>query len=81
MVAKEIDIMDVRQLIQLKTRGESNRSCSFNLSIHRNTLQATGSEYSDLLQLSDVELNELYPSRSVSDSDRYEELASCFSYF
>jgi transposase len=88
MAAKRIDIMDVRQLIQLKIRGESNRSCSSNLAIHRNTvnyyvrqLKATGSGYPDLLQLSDDELKELFPCRSASDSDRYEELASCFSYF
>lgn len=88
MAAKKIDIMDIRQLIQLKIRGESNRSCSSNLAIHRNTvnyyvrqLQATGSEYRDLLQLSDLELKELFPCRSASDSDRYEDLASSFSYF
>ena len=34
-----------------------------------------------MLQLSDAELKELFPCRSASDSDRYEELASCFSYF
>ena len=38
MTAKKIDIMDVRQLIQLKIRGESNRSCSSSLAIHRNTV-------------------------------------------
>ncbi|SDD28921.1 hypothetical protein SAMN05216323_11248, partial [Williamwhitmania taraxaci] len=49
MAAKKIDIMDVRQLIQLKIKGESNRSCSSSLAIHRNTvnyyvrqLKATG---------------------------------------
>ncbi|MDP3644901.1 MAG: hypothetical protein Q8S54_17170, partial [Bacteroidota bacterium] len=31
--------------------------------------------------LSDTQLSELFPSRSASDSDRYEELASRFSYF
>lgn len=88
MAAKKIDIMDVRQLIQLKIRGESNRGCSLALSIHRNTInyyvrqmQATGTDYADLLRLSDNELNELFPSRSASDSDRYEELAQYFSYF
>lgn len=88
MAAKKIDIMDVRQLIQLKIRGESNRSCSSLLAIHRNTvnyyvrqLKATGSDYSDLLKLSDLELKELFPYKSASDSDRYEELATCFSYF
>jgi transposase len=88
MAAKKIDIMDVRQLIQLKIRGESNRSCSSILTIHRNTvnyyvrqLRATGTSYPDLLQLSDMQLKELFPGRSASDSDRYEELASDFSYF
>ena len=88
MTAKKIDMMDVRQLIQLKIRGESNRSCSSSLAIHRNTvnyyvrqLKATGTIYADLLSLSDAQLSELFPCRSASDSDRYEELASCFSYF
>lgn len=88
MAAKKIDIMDVRQLIQLKIRGESNRSCSSVLAIHRNTvnyyvrqLKATGSSYAELLKLNDMQLKELFPTRSVSDSDRYEELAGCFAYF
>ena len=87
MTAKKIDIMYVRQLIQLR-RGESNRSCSSSLAIHRNTvnyyvrqLRATGTSYPDLLSLSDAQLSELFPCRSASDSDRYEELASGFSYF
>lgn len=88
MAAKKIDIMDVRQLIQLKIRGESNRSCSSLLAIHRNTvnyyvrqLSVTGTPYPDLLKLSDLELKELFPYKSASDNDRYEELAACFSYF
>ena len=88
MAAKKIDIMDVRQLIQLKSKGESNRSCSSILGIHRNTvnyyvrqLNATGIPYSELQLLTDSGLKELFPSRTLSDSDRYEELAQCFSYF
>ena len=88
MAAKKIDIMDVRQLIQLKIRGESNRGCSSSLAIHRNTvnyyirqLKATGSGYAELLQLSDAQLKELFPCRCASDADRYEEQASEFSYF
>ena len=88
MAAKKIDIMDVRQLIQLKSRGESNRSCSSILGIHRNTvnyyvrqLKATGSSYAELQLLNDNQLKELFPSRTLSDSDRYEELAGYFSYF
>ncbi len=88
MAAKKIDIMDVRQLIQLKSKGESNRSCSSILGIHRNTvnyyvrqLNATGNPYSQLQLLTDSQLKELFPSRTLSDSDRYEELAQYFSYF
>jgi len=88
MAAKKIDLMDVRQLIQLKSRGESNRSCSSILGLHRNTvnyyvrqLKATGSPYAELLLLDDAGLKELFPSRTLSDSDRYEELAGYFSYF
>ncbi len=88
MAAKKIDIMDVRQLIQLKSRGESNRSCSSILGLHRNTvnyyvrqLKATGSSYEELQLLNDNQLKELFPSRTLSDSDRYEELAGYFSYF
>jgi len=44
-------------------------------------LKPTGTSHPDLLSLSDVHLSELFPSRSASDSDLYEELASDFSYF
>lgn len=88
MAAKKIDIMDVRQLIQLKIREESNRSCSTILGIHRNTVNyyvrqliATGCPYAELQLLNDIQLKELFPSRTSSDSDRYEELAQYFSYF
>jgi transposase len=88
MAAKKIDIMDVRQLLQLKSKGESNRRCSAILGIHRNTvnyyvrqLKATGSRYASLLLLDDNQLKELFPSRTLSDSDRYEELAQYFPYF
>jgi transposase len=88
MAAKRIDIMDVRQLIQLKSKGESNRSCSSILSMHRNTVNyyvrqliATGIDYPDLLKLSDSDLKEFFPVRTVSDSDRYEDMAQYFSYF
>lgn len=88
MAAKKIAIMDVRQLIQLKIRGESNRSSALTLAIHRNTvnyyvrqLKATGTNFADLLRLSDAEITELFPCRTASDRDRYEELASHFSYF
>ncbi|WP_461638212.1 hypothetical protein [Labilibaculum euxinus] len=71
--------MDTLQLIQLKLRGESNRSCSKILSIHRNTinyyvrqLKASGLQFSDLLELSDTELRELFPTPNTTDTDRYQ---------
>jgi transposase len=87
MAAKRIDIMDVRQLILLKSKGKSNRVCGDILGHHRNTinyyvrqLKATGQEYPSLLKFTDAELQELFPSRTLSDSDRYEELAQYFPY-
>jgi len=88
MAAKRIDIMDIQQLIQLKLRGESNRSCSDILAIHRNTvnyyvrqLKAIGLQFSELLKLSDVELMELFPTRNTTDVNRYKELSAYFPYF
>jgi len=88
MAAKRIDIMEIRQLIQLKISGVSNRSSAEILSVHRNTanyyvrqMNATGISYSELLALSDVKLNELFPSPSAMDSDRYQELVHYFPYF
>jgi len=37
MAAKKVDIMELRQLLLLKEKGESNRSCEKILGIHRNT--------------------------------------------
>jgi len=42
MAAKNVDIMELRQLLLLKEKGESNRSCEKLLSIHRNTINLTG---------------------------------------
>ena len=38
MAAKRIDIMELKQLLLLKSKGESNRSCERLLGIHRNTI-------------------------------------------
>ena len=80
--------MDIQQLIQLKIRGESNRSCSKILAIHRNTinyyvrqLKVSGLQYSDLLELSEAELGELFPICNTTDVDRYGELSAYFPYF
>jgi transposase len=88
MSAKKIDIMNVRQLLLLKQQGESNRSCERMLQIHRNTIntyvrhfKASGKSFSELLELSDKNLVELFPTGSTTDYDRYSELVQYFPYF
>jgi len=88
MSAKRIDIMNIRQLLLLKQKGEGNRSCARMLQIHRNTINtyvryfsSSGKSFSELLELSDKELVELFPNRSTTDYDRYTELSQYFPYF
>ena len=88
MAANRIKIMDLRQLLQLKSKELSNRRCSLILGIHRNSVnplvhqfKATGKSYKELLELSDSELTELFPLPQTVDKRRYEELCSQFEYF
>ncbi len=88
MASKRIDIMDVRQIIQLKIRGESNRSISKITGIHRNTvniyisqLEGTKQPLSALQKLSDKELGALFSSTGTIDKTRYETLSNQFEYF
>jgi len=88
MAAKMVDIMELRQLLLLKQKGESNRSCSRMLNIHRNTINyyvqlfaASGAGYGDLLAFDDARLTELFPSRGNLNTTRYGVLASYFTYF
>ncbi len=88
MAAKMVDIMELRQLLLLKQKGESNRSCSRRLNIHRNTINyyvqlfdASEASYKDLLALDDSKLTELFPSRGNLNTSRYSVLASYFTYF
>ncbi len=88
MAFKRIEIMDIRQIIQLKIQNFSNRKAAQILGIHRNTindyvrlLKASESPYETLLKLSDKELSLLFPLKTTVDHQRYEELSSYFSYF
>lgn len=88
MSSKRIGIMNVRQLIQLKRREESNRSVSLLIGIHRNTvneyvqmLRASGQSYEELMELSDKALSDLFPQLNTTDKDRYDTLSSYFAYF
>lgn len=88
MAAKKVDIMELRQLLLLKEKGESNRSCERLLSIHRNTInhyvrlfRASGLDYDRLLENTDTELNELFPVCTPINTERYNILAGYFAYF
>lgn len=80
--------MDIRQLLLLKEKGESNRSCENLLGIHRNTInhyvrlfRASSLDYKQLLGLNDKELTEMFPSREPLDIERYRLLSLQFTYF
>lgn len=88
MAAKKVDIMELRQLLLLKGKGESNRSCERLLSIHRNTInhyirlfRASGLSYTRLLEYDNKVLSELFPARKPLNTERYGILAGYFSYF
>ena len=88
MANQRIGIMQIRQLLHLKIRGESNRSISRLLGIHRNTineyvrqLKATGQTFEALQQLDDCSLEGFFPGVSTTDKDRYQTLSSYFPYF
>ena len=88
MAAKKVDIMELKQLLLLKEKGESNRSCENLLNIHRNTInhyvrlfRASGLNYTHLLQQDDKTLNELFPSNKPINTARYSILSGYFTYF
>ncbi len=88
MAAKKVDIMELKQLLLLKEKGESNRSCEKLLSIHRNTInhyvrmfRVSGLSYSSLLDHDDPTLKELFPAREPLNTERYSILSGYFTYF
>ena len=88
MAGQRIDIMELRQLIQLKQEGISNRKIAEMLGISRNTVNSYvrtfdehGLSYQALEELSDSELAGLFPKADYKDSQRYGQLASYFPTF
>ena len=80
--------MELRQLIQLKRKGLSNRKVAKALGMSRNTVNAyvqtftdQGLDYAQLERLSEAELAELFPSPDSRDKDRYQELVRHFPRF
>jgi transposase len=88
MAGQRIEIMDLRQLIQLKEKGFSNRNVAKALKIGRNTVNDYVSifkkhafSYTELSILSEKDLAELFPISDYKSNPKYEELAQYFSYF
>jgi len=88
MARKPIEIMNLKQIIQLKKQNTSNREISEILSIHRNTinkyvrlLTASGHSLPSLQEMDPGSLAKLFPGTDTVDDNRYEVLTSYFSYF
>lgn len=88
MAANRIDFMDLKQLIQLKLRGKSNRKAGQLLHISRNTinlyvqvLAATGCSWQELLQKEEAELYALFTAPASEQKTLYEQLASQFAFY
>lgn len=88
MARKPIEIMKLKQIIQLKDQGTSNREISDILSIHRNTVNkyvrliaASGHSLQALREMDDAGLERLFPTTDTVDDDRYEVLSPYFPYF
>lgn len=88
MAGQRIDIMELRQLIQLKRKGLSNRKVAQALGTSRNTVnsyvQAFSRQelsYKQLETLSEAELAGLFPQVDSKDHQRYEQLTAYFPEF
>lgn len=88
MAGQRIDIMDLRQLIQLKRKGLSNRKVAQALGVSRNTVNSYVQVFTDLelsyeqLEgLSEGELAALFPQTDGKDGQRYEQLVGYFPAF
>jgi transposase len=73
--------MEVKQLIQLKIKGVSNRQCAQILQINRNTINDyvrcmvdTDVSFSVLLTYTDSQLRDLFPQADTKDRARFKEL-------
>jgi len=84
-MANTIDPMDIKQIITLHIDGVSNRKIAETLGIARNTintyiqlLTACNRPIASMLNYSDHELRELFPSKTTIDNARYDALMQFF---
>ena len=89
MANKRIEMTVLKQLIQLKAKGFSNRKIAAQLGIHRNSvnvyvtvLNRQTQSYQALLKLSESDLNVLFDKPVSLPSDpRYESLKQLFPFY
>ncbi len=84
-MANKLDIMDLKQIINLHLDGNSNRQISQLLSINRNTVNHYISSFKscdlaleELKELSHSDLEELFSSKTTINNARFAELMSFF---
>ena len=87
MAGNRIEIMDLKQIISLKKKWNSNRKIASLLGVNRNTIntyvkqfEVEGWSYTELLLKPDKELNDLFAAKSEKQIKRYEQLASEFEW-
>lgn len=89
MAGHRLDMLDIQRIIQLKARGESNRSIARLLGINRKTvneyvlhLKTTGKDFPELAHLNEESLASILPQPKVFNRpDAYQELAGMFPKF
>ena len=88
MARNRKSIMDIRQLLQLKQKGYSNRKLANHLNISRNTVNdyvkffgGLDQNYEELLSLDEASLEDLFPRTDTKDKARYELLADQFNHY
>lgn len=88
MAGQRIEILELRTLITLKSKGFSNRKVAAPLNINRKTVDSYCARFSgleldfvELLKLEDGELRELFTEDGQTEKQRYEQLAGMFSTF
>lgn len=84
-MANTLDPMDLKQIITLHLDGKSNRAIGTTLGISRNTVNSymhlfelLDRDLSELLKMDNKALQELFPSHTTIDNERYNELMLFF---
>ena len=84
-MANTLDPMDLKQIITLHLDGKSNRAIGTTLGISRNTVnsymqlfESLDRDLSELLKMDNKALQELFPSHTTIDNERYNELMLFF---